>query len=107
MDRLPKRFEEFIAKYPEIGDAYRNLGDAVAEGGPLDVKTRALVKIGISVGAGQAGGTRSQVRKALKAGATHEEIRHAVLQATTTIGFPNMMAGLSWADDVLEFKTDE
>ncbi len=107
MDKLPKRFEQFMETYPDIGKAYRGLGDATAEAGPLDAKTRALVKIGISVGAGQAGGTRSQVRKALLAGATPLEIRHAVLQATTTIGFPNMMAGLSWADDVLEASSDE
>jgi len=107
MDKLPKRFEQFMETHPDIGNAYQQLGEAVAEAGPLDAKTRALVKIGISVGAGQAGGTRSQVRKALQAGATAQEIRHTVLQATTTIGFPNMMAGLSWADDVLEVPTDE
>ncbi len=107
MDKLPKRFEGFMANYPKIGEAYGNLGDAVAEAGPLDPKSRALIKIGISVGAGQGGGTRSQVRKALQAGASREEIRHAVLLATTTIGFPNMMAGLSWVDDVLESADDE
>lgn len=107
MDKLPRRFEAFMEAHPDIGAAYGSLGDAVAEAGPLNSKVRALIKIGISVGAGQAGGTRSQVRKALIAGATHEEIRHAVLLATTTIGFPNMMAGLSWVDDVLEAKNDE
>lgn len=107
MDKVPRRFEEFMATYPRIGEAYGYLGEAVAEAGPLDAKVRALVKIGISIGAGQAGGTRSQTRKALLAGATHQEIRHAVLQSTTTIGFPNMMAGLSWVDDVLESAEDE
>lgn len=102
MGRLPKRYERFMETYPEVGKAYRALGDAVADAGPLDAKVRALVKLGISVGARQEGGARSHVRKALEAGATPEEIRHAVMQATTTVGFPTMMAGLSWADEVLE-----
>lgn len=102
MGRLPKRYEKFMETYPGVGKAYRELGDAVADAGPLDAKVRSLIKLGISVGARQEGGARSHVRKALEAGATAEEIRHAVLQATTTVGFPTMMAGLSWADDVLE-----
>ncbi len=102
MSRLPKRYEKFMEKNPEVGRAYRSLGDAVAAAGPLDVKTSSLIKIGISVGARLEGAVRSHVRKALEAGATAEEIRHAILQATTTVGFPTMMAGLSWADEVLE-----
>lgn len=102
MSKLPKRYEKFMETYPGVGVAYRGLGDAVAVAGPLDAKTCELVKIGIAVGARQEGGVRSHVRKALDAGASPDEIRHAVLQATTTVGFPNMMAGLSWADSVLE-----
>jgi alkylhydroperoxidase/carboxymuconolactone decarboxylase family protein YurZ len=43
----------------------------------------------------------SHARRALEAGATAEEIRHAVISITSTIGFPNARAALSWADDVL------
>lgn len=102
MGKLPKRYEKFMETYPEVGRAYKDLGDAVAEAGPLDVKVRSLVKLGISVGARQEGAARSHARKALEAGATPEEIRHAVMQATTTVGFPTMMAGLSWVDGILE-----
>lgn len=102
MSKLPKRYEKFMEAYPEVGAAYRRLGDSVAEAGPLDPKTCELVKIGIAVGARQEGGVRSHVRKALDAGASPDEIRHAILQATTTVGFPNMMAGLSWADTIIE-----
>lgn len=102
MGKLPKRYVKFMETYPAVGKAYRELGDMVAVAGPLDAKVCQLVKIGIAVGARQEGGVRSHVRKALEAGATAEEIRHAILQATTTVGFPNMMASLSWADDILE-----
>jgi len=107
MPKLPKRYTQFMEKYPGVGTAYRALGDAVAEAGPLDAKTRALVKIGIAIGARQEGAAHSHTRKALEAGATAGEIRHAALQATTTIGFPSMMAGLSWIDDVLDQDGDE
>jgi AhpD family alkylhydroperoxidase len=102
MSKLPKTYSKFIEKYPNVAAAYHGLGEAAAAAGPLDDKTRELVKIGIAIGARQEGGVRSHVRKAREAGATADEIRHACLQATTTVGFPTMMAGLSWAEDVLE-----
>jgi len=37
----------------------------------------------------------------LKAGATPEEIYHAVILLTSTIGFPHTSAALSWVYDVL------
>jgi alkylhydroperoxidase/carboxymuconolactone decarboxylase family protein YurZ len=101
MSKLPKRYTEFMKTYPRVGDAYRELGDAVAEAGPLDAKTRALIKLGFCIGANMEGAAHSQARKALEAGATPEELRHAALQATTTLGFPNMMRAMAWVEDVL------
>ena len=43
----------------------------------------------------------SQVRKGLDAGLSPGEIRHAFLLALTAIGFPRMMAALTWAEDIL------
>ena len=101
MSKLPKRFTEFVARYPEVGKAYQDLGVATGKAGPLDAKTRQLVKVGVAIAAGLEGGTHSHVRKALDAGATPDEIRHVALQCLTTIGFPAMMKGMSWIDDVL------
>lgn len=102
MAKLPNRYTQFLERYPEISGAYHDLGKAVKSAGPLDPKTQALVKLGIAIGAKMEGAVHSHVRKAWEAGASADEIRHAVLQATTTLGFPGMMAALSWADDVLE-----
>jgi len=104
MSQLPGHYEKFLNRFPGVGDAYKALGNACREAGPLDGKTLALVKIALAIGAGLEGATHSHVRRALEAGATGEEIRHAVLQGTTTIGFPRMMAGLSWVEDVLDTK---
>lgn len=104
MAKPPKRFQQFSADYPEVASAYETLGNAVHGSGPLDAKTRALVKIGISTGAGLEGAMHSHVRKALAAGATPEEIRHAALLALPTIGLPPMMSAMSWVEDELSGK---
>jgi alkylhydroperoxidase/carboxymuconolactone decarboxylase family protein YurZ len=44
----------------------------------------------------------SQTRKALKSGASKDEILHAVLLSLTTTGFPSMIAALGWVEEVLE-----
>ena len=49
---LPKTFKEFIGKFPELGEAHEKIARACESYGPLDRKTRELVKIGLSVGAG-------------------------------------------------------
>jgi 4-carboxymuconolactone decarboxylase len=101
MRKLPKRYTQFMKDYPAVGEAYEALGRATQEAGPLDPKSRALVKVGISVGAKMEGATRSHVRRSLEAGAKPDEIRHVALLATTTLGFPSMMAALGWIEETL------
>jgi len=48
------------------------------------------------------GAVHSHCRRALESAATPEEIRHVVLLTVTTLGFPSMMACLSWVDETLE-----
>jgi 4-carboxymuconolactone decarboxylase len=101
MSKIPKRFLKFGDDYPEVAKAYEAMGDAVHSAGPLDPKTRALVKLGISVGARLEGAVHSHVRKALAAGVTAEELRHVALLSLPTIGLPSMMAAMSWIDDTV------
>jgi alkylhydroperoxidase/carboxymuconolactone decarboxylase family protein YurZ len=98
---LPVRFKEFSEQYPDVMRAYEALGAATAEAGPLEPRTRELVKLAIAIGALREGAVHSHTRRALAADCTPEEIRHVVLLATTPLGFPAMMAALSWVDDVL------
>ena len=105
MSKLPSHYLKFVEAYPEVGAAYRSLGEAAATAGPLDKKTTALIKLAMSMASAQEGATHSHTRKALDAGASPEEIRHAVIQGVTTLGFPSMMRGLAWVEDVLN-KTD-
>jgi 4-carboxymuconolactone decarboxylase len=100
-NRLPARYVQFQKRFPKVFDAYDSLGAATAEAGPLDGKTRALVKLGLAVGGQMEGAVHSHTRRAVEAGCTPEEVRHVVLLATTTLGFPSMIKALSWVDDVL------
>lgn len=102
MGPLPKRYRQFFEDFPEVGQAYEAYGQAVAAAGPLDEKTRCLVKLAISLAARMEGGAKSHAHKAIEAGATPEELRHVAVLLAPTIGFPNMMAGLGWVDEVLE-----
>jgi 4-carboxymuconolactone decarboxylase len=99
-DQPPKHFTKFTKNYPEVAEAYSALGDSVHKAGPLDEKTRALIKIAISGGSKTQGAFHAHVRKARKLGISFEEIRHVALLSTPTIGFPNMMALMSWIEDV-------
>jgi alkylhydroperoxidase/carboxymuconolactone decarboxylase family protein YurZ len=95
-------YEKFTGKFPEVFKDYKQLGQTCRSAGPLDQKCQDLIKLGIAIGANSRGAVMSSTRKALKSGATKDEIAHAVLLALTTTGFPNMIAALQWVDSVLE-----
>ncbi len=98
---LPEHYKKFTEKYPAIAKKYEELGSAVHNAGPLDKKTRELIKLGISAGIRSEGAVHSAARKSLEAGASPEEIRHVIFLSLTTIGFPSMMAALSWIKDII------
>lgn len=102
MKELPGRYRLFRTEFPRISRAYDDLGRMLAEAGPLDEKWVQLVKLAMAVASGQEGAVHSHARRALEAGAAKDEIRQVGLLALTTVGFPRMMAGLSWIDDVLK-----
>ena len=99
---LPKIYEKFSQKYPDIVKDYQQLGKSCRESGPLEPKYQDLINLGIAIGANSRGAVMSQTRKALASGATKDEILHAVLLSLTTTGFPNMIAALGWVEEVVE-----
>jgi 4-carboxymuconolactone decarboxylase len=100
-DYLPLAYRDFRTDYPGIANALDHLGQAADGAGPLDERTRRLVHLGIAIGALAEGAVRSNVRKALDAGASVDEIRQVSLLAITTSGFPTAIAGLRWTEEVL------
>lgn len=101
---LPKPYTRFNESYPHIAEAYQALASACHEGGPLDGKTRHLVKLGIATARQLEGAVKSHARQALDAGATDRELGHAVMMALTTCGFPTTVAALGWVDEVLSAR---
>jgi alkylhydroperoxidase/carboxymuconolactone decarboxylase family protein YurZ len=96
----PKRFIQFTQDFPKVAEAYSNFGHSVHHAGPLDERTRALVKVALSGGAGIEGAFHAHVRKARMLDLSWDEITHVALMAMPTIGFPRSVALLSWIDDV-------
>ena len=99
--KVPQRYLRFQKDYPRVFKAYRDLGETVSEAGPLDRRQREPVRLGIAIGSRHEGAVHSPTRRALEAGCTPAEIRQAALLSVTSLGFPNMMAALSWVADVL------
>jgi alkylhydroperoxidase/carboxymuconolactone decarboxylase family protein YurZ len=91
--------EHIRTQHPEVWQEFNNLAAACHKAGPLDEKTRRLVKLAIAVGAGTEGGTHSAVRHAAEAGITAPEMEHVVLLSITTIGLPSAGRALTWIHD--------
>jgi AhpD family alkylhydroperoxidase len=104
MPQLPRPFLKFKRANPAVVRAYEALGEATAKTGPLDAKTRELVKLGMAIGGRLEGAVHSHARRAREAGATPAEIRHVVTLAAPTVGFPTTVAAFTWVEEVLSGK---
>ncbi|KAF0279483.1 carboxymuconolactone decarboxylase family protein [Spiribacter aquaticus] len=100
-DELPPAANRVARDHPEVWAAYSELGRAAAENGPLDERSRRLVKLALAIGTGSEGATHSHARRALAEGVDPEALRHVALLAIPTAGFPAAVAGLSWIEDIL------
>ena len=90
--------------FVSVARAYDALGKVCAEAGPLDEKTRELIKLGMAIGGRLEGAVHAHARRALAAGASPADIRHVVAMAVPTVGFPTTVAAFTWVDDVLTPK---
>jgi alkylhydroperoxidase/carboxymuconolactone decarboxylase family protein YurZ len=99
-DELPIGVRHFGAKHAEVWEAFERLGDACHAAGPLDDKTRRLVKLALAIGAGLEGATHSAVRNAVAGGVTTDEMDHVAVLAVTTLGLPAANRGWSWIRDL-------
>ena len=100
--KIPGPYMKMKAEHPALMKAYEEFGDACAKAGPLDAKTVALVKLGISLAVGLEGAAHSHSRKALESGCTPEQLLHVAHLCAPTIGFPGMMRGRGWVVETLK-----
>jgi alkylhydroperoxidase/carboxymuconolactone decarboxylase family protein YurZ len=100
---LPSSIQEFERQYPEVWQAFAVLGEKCHEkGGPLDVRSRRLIKLGIAVASQHEGAVHSAARHAIQSGIPPEELLHVAILAITTIGWPGAYAAMTWIQDVLK-----
>jgi 4-carboxymuconolactone decarboxylase len=99
-DTYPEWFVQLKQEYGRLMEAVDALGKAAQDSGPLDEKTAHLVQMAGAIALRSEGAVHSHARRARAAGASNEEIQHAAILLTSTVGFPSVSAALSWINDV-------
>lgn len=102
MTRLPRPYQRFQQEHARVWQAYDQLGAAAAEEGPLDARTRELIHLGMAAAIHSESAVQSHTHRALDAGCKPQEIEQAIILGVTTLGFPTMMAALTWAKAAIE-----
>ena len=98
----PKHYRQLKKRFPEVLAAVENLGSTVRAAGPIDRKTSELIQLGVAASLGATGSVHSHARRALQAGASAEELQHALVLLISTIGFPKVAAALAWIQEELD-----
>ena len=103
-EQLPGTYLSIRDRHEKLVRAVEELGKAAKQEGPIEEKNAQLIQLAGAASVRSEGAVHSHARRALEAGASLEEIHHAVLLLTSTIGFPTVVAALSWVDDVISDK---
>jgi AhpD family alkylhydroperoxidase len=99
-----KHYQKLSKQFPGVISAVEELGTAIRMAGPIQGKTVELIQLAGAAAMQSEGSVHSHTRRALKAGATKEEVLHALVLLISTIGFPRASAALNWAQDVIATK---
>jgi len=100
-DKFPGPYSQLKQDHPEFIRAYEQLGKAAKQAGPLSEKEAQLIQLAAAAAIRSEGSVHSHCRRAIDAGATAGEIRHALMLLVSTIGFSTMVAALTWVEDIL------
>jgi 4-carboxymuconolactone decarboxylase len=100
----PQIHQDFIARYPELGQAWELMAES-GQKGPLDDRMTRIVKLAVAMGAMREGAVHASVRKARARGISREEIEQCVAIAASTVGLPSSVALYSWVRDVLDAES--
>jgi 4-carboxymuconolactone decarboxylase len=101
-EKLPKHYVSIRSRFEEYGEVLSQLGQVVKEAGPIDEKTSQLIQLAASAAIRSEGAVHSHAKRAIELGASSEEVYQAVILVTSTIGFPNVAAAISWVDDIVQ-----
>ena len=96
MKDIHEIFTVFKAEFPGLSEKIDATGHALhTEGGPLDERTRALLKVAMSAAGGHQRAFETHLAAAREAGLSEAEIVHALLLLIPTCGFPTFMEAYS------------
>jgi len=103
MKDMHEVFTRFKKEFPEVYARHEALGKEVHENaGPLDEKSRWLIKIAISAACNHKRALATHIKRARDAGVAEEEIKHALLLLIPTAGFPAFMKAYSVLDNMVD-----
>jgi len=96
MKDLHDVFTAFKKDFPAVNKGHDALGKIIHEkSGPLPEKVRWLIKVAVSGASCHKISLETHIAKAREAGATEDEIKHALLLIIQTTGFPTFMEAYS------------
>lgn len=101
LPKPPKRYSDFVTRFPELGQAWDLIGEAGRKG-PIDERNARLIKLAVAIGAMREGAVSASVRKAVAIGISREEMEQVVALATGTLGLPSAVAVHSWIAKAFE-----
>lgn len=101
-NQLPSGAGKLADAFPSVWAAYSGLGEACSQAGPIDSKTRRLVKLSFAIGANSEGAVHSHVRQGLAEGISAKEFVHIAILAIPTLGLPTAVKAMTWINDVVE-----
>ena len=96
MEDLHEIFTTFKKEFKRVYQKHEALGKTIHEqAGPLPEKIRWLIKVAISGASSHPIALETHIARARDAGATEDEITHALLLLIQTTGFPTFMEAYS------------
>jgi len=101
LPKAPKRYRNFVKRYPGLARAWDSINEAGAAG-PLDKRTQRLVKMAAAMGAMREGAVRSGARKAAAEGIPLAEIEQLIPLVAGIVGLPSSVACWGWVRDALD-----
>ena len=102
MTHYTNNYSWLTEKFSKVMKNHQEFGKTLREAGPVNEKDANLIQLGAAAAIKAEGAVHSHVRRAQDAGASPDEIYHAIILLTSTIGFPSVAAALSWARDIIE-----
>jgi alkylhydroperoxidase/carboxymuconolactone decarboxylase family protein YurZ len=99
-EQIPKHYLSLKRRFPDLIRAIEELGETAKDAGPLPADTAHLIQMAAAAAVRSEGAVHSHARRAVEAGATSDEVYHAVILLANTLGFPALAATMSWVDDL-------